>query len=207
MPDHEVLELLLFFSIPRKDTNALAHELIEHFGSLNCVLEASADDLMQVNGIGETSATLITLAFQLTKKYLKNASDKKLKKYDGPESVKELLMSKYLGAREEMVYMLSLDFDDNILAINKISHGTFSAANIDKRFVLETAFRNKARSVVLVHNHVNGIPVPSRDDLNTTKSVGDFFQGVNVHLLDHLIYTDEDIFSMAQVKKFAPLFI
>ena len=103
MPDHEVLELLLFFSIPRKDTNALAHELIEHFGSLNCVLEASADDLMQVNGIGETSATLITLAFQLTKKYLKNASDKKLKKYDGPESVKELLMSKYLGAREEMV--------------------------------------------------------------------------------------------------------
>lgn len=93
-----------------------------------------------------------------------------------------------------MVYMLSLDFDDNILAINKISHGTFSAANIDKRFVLETAFRNKARSVVLVHNHVNGIPVPSRDDLNTTKAVGDFFQGVNVHLLDHLIYTDEDIF-------------
>lgn len=80
MPDHEVLELLLFFSIPRKDTNALAHELIEHFGSLNCVLEASADDLMQVNGIGEASATLITLAFQLTKKYLKNASDKKLKK-------------------------------------------------------------------------------------------------------------------------------
>lgn len=79
MPDHEVLELLLFFSIPRKDTNALAHELIEHFGSLNCVLEASADDLMQVNGIGETSAALITLAFQLTKKYLKNASDKKLK--------------------------------------------------------------------------------------------------------------------------------
>ncbi|MDY2820939.1 MAG: DNA repair protein RadC [Oscillospiraceae bacterium] len=207
MPDHEVLELLLFFSIPRKDTNALAHELIEHFGSLNCVLEASADDLMQVNGIGEASATLITLSFQLTKKYLKNASDKKLKKYDGPESVKELLMSKYLGAREEMVYMLSLDFDDNILAINKISHGTFSAANIDKRFVLETAFRNKARSVVLVHNHVNGIPVPSRDDLNTTKAVGDFFQGVNVHLLDHLIYTDEDIFSMAQVKKFAPLFI
>ena len=68
-------------------------------------------------------------------------------------------------------------FDDNILAINKISHGTFSAANIDKRFVLETAFRNKARSVVLVHNHVNGIPVPSRDDLNTTKAVGDFFQG------------------------------
>ena len=116
-------------------------------------------------------------------------------------------MSKYLGARQEMVYMLSLDFDDNILAINKISHGTFSAANIDKRFVLETAFRNKARSVVLVHNHVNGIPVPSRDDLNTTKAVGDFFQGVNIHLLDHLIYTDEDIFSMAQVKKFAPLFI
>ena len=70
-----MLELLLFFSIPRKDTNALAHELIEHFGALNCVLEASADDLMQVNGIGEASATLITLAFQLTKKYLKNASD------------------------------------------------------------------------------------------------------------------------------------
>ena len=75
MPDHEVLELLLFFSIPRKDTNALAHELIEHFGSLNCVLEASADDLMQVNGI-ETSATLIT-SLSADEKYPKNASDNK----------------------------------------------------------------------------------------------------------------------------------
>ena len=207
MPDHEVLELLLFFAIPRKDTNALAHELIDRFGSLNSVLEASFEDLIEVNGIGETSAQLITLVFQITKKYLRNASDRKLKRYDGPESVKDLLMSKYLGAREEVVYMLSLDFDNNILAINKISHGTFSAATIDKRFVLETAFRNKAHSVVLVHNHVNGIPVPSRDDLNATKAVGDFFQGVNVHLVDHLIYTDKDIFSMAQVKKFAPLFI
>lgn len=143
MPDHEVLELLLFFSIPRKDTNALAHELIDHFGSLNCVLEASAEDLMQVNGIGETSATLITLTFQLTKKYLKNASDKKLKKYDGPDSVKELLMSKYLGAREEMVFMLSLDFDDNILAVNKIAHGTFSAANIENALCLKRLFATR----------------------------------------------------------------
>ena len=78
---------------------------------------------------------------------------------------------------------------------------------VNRGFTEQTLLGNKARSVVLVHNHVNGIPVPSRDDLNTTKAVGDFFQGVNVHLLDHLIYTDEDIFSMAQVKKFAPLFI
>ncbi len=207
MPEHEVLELLLFFSIPRKDTNPIAHELIEHFGSLNSVIEASADELVRVKGIGETSATLITLSFQIIKRYLKDTADKKLIQFDGPDSVKELLMSKYLGAHEEMIYMLSLDFDDNIVAVNKIAHGSFVSANLDKRLVLETAFRNKAYSVVLVHNHVNGIPVPSRADLDTTRSVRDFFQGVNVHLLDHLIYTDEDIFSMASVPKFSSLFI
>lgn len=207
MPEHEVLELLLFFSIPRKDTNPIAHELIERFGSLNSVLEATAEELMQVSGIGETSAILITLSFQLVKKYLKNTADKKLIKFDGPDSVKELLMSKYLGTHEEMIYMFSLDFEDNIVAVNKIAHGSFVTANLDKRLVLETAFRNKAYSVVLIHNHVNGIPVPSRDDLNTTRSVRDFFQGVNIHLLDHLIYTDEDIFSMASVPKFSSLFI
>ncbi len=207
MPDHEILELLLFFSIPRKDTNALAHRLTEHFGSLNSVLEASKEDLMNVEGIGESSAALITLVFQMAKRYIKNSTEVTLKNYTGPDSVKELLQSKYLGSKEETVYLLSLDSAGRILNCNKIAQGGLTSALIDKRVVLETIFRNKASAVVLVHNHLNGVLSPSHDDIAATKTIIASFFGLGVRLVDHLIYTDSGVLSMAGIEKFAPLFV
>lgn len=207
MPDHEILELLLFFSIPRKDTNVIAHALVEHFGSLNGVLEASKDDLVEVDGIGESSAALITLVFQMSKRYLRNSSETNFKHYMGPESVREMLQSKYLGSKEEIAYMISLDSSGRILSCNKIAHGGLTSALIDKRLVLETAFRNKATAIVLVHNHLNGIAVPSHDDVAATKTIAASLYGLDVRLIDHLIYTDSEIFAMSKVEKFAPLFV
>lgn len=207
MPDHEILELLLFFSIPRKDTNVLAHKLTEHFGSLNGVLEASKDDLMHVDGIGESSAALITLVFQMAKRYIKNSAETTLKNYEGPNSVKDFLKSKYLGSKDETVYLLSLDATGKILNFNKIAQGGLTSALIDKRVVLETVFRNKASAVVLIHNHVNGVLSPSHDDVAATKTILATFYGLGVKLVDHLIYTDSGIYSMAGTEKFAPLFI
>ncbi|MBQ7046743.1 MAG: DNA repair protein RadC [Oscillospiraceae bacterium] len=207
MPDHEILELLLFFSIPRKDTNVLAHKLTDHFGSLNGVLEATKDELMRVDGIGESSAALITLVFQMAKRYIKNSSDATLKYYNGPDSVKELLQSKYLGSKEEIAYMLSLDSSGRILNCNKIAQGGLTSALIDKRLILETIFRNKATAVVLVHNHLNGVCSPSHDDVAATKTITASFYGLGVRLIDHLIYTDAEIFSMSKTERFAPLFI
>ena len=207
MADHEVLEILLFYSIPRRDTNSLAHSLIERFGSLNKVLEAKPEELMQVNGIGETSAGLITLVFQLAKRYIKDASKDEFKYYTGKDSVEALLKSKYLGSKEESVYMISLDATGRILNMNKIAQGGFTSATIDRRLILETAFRNKASAVVLVHNHLNGIGAPSREDVDATKSILSSFYGLGVKLVDHLIYTDTEITAMSQIKRLAPLFM
>ena len=207
MADHEVLEFLLFYSIPRRDTNSLAHSLIERFGSLNKVLEAKPEELMQVNGIGETSAGLITLVFQLAKRYIKDASKDEFKYYTGKDSVEALLKSKYLGSKEESVYMISLDATGRILNMNKIAQGGFTSATIDRRLILETAFRNKASAVVLVHNHLNGIGAPSREDVDATKSILSSFYGLGVKLVDHLIYTDTEITAMSQIKRLAPLFM
>ena len=207
MADHEVLEILLFYSIPRRDTNSLAHSLIERFGSLNKVLEAKPEELMQVNGIGETSAGLITLVFQLAKRYIKDASKDEFKYYTGKDSVEALLKSKYLGSKEESVYMISLDATGRILNMNKIAQGGFTSATLDRRLILETAFRNKASAVVLVHNHLNGIGAPSREDVDATKSILSSFYGLGVKLVDHLIYTDTEITAMSQIKRLAPLFM
>lgn len=207
MADHEVLEFLLFYSIPRRDTNSLAHSLIERFGSLNKVLEAKPEELMQVSGIGETSAGLITLVFQLAKRYIKDASKDEFKYYTGKDSVEALLKSKYLGSKEESVYMISLDATGRILNMNKIAQGGFTSATIDRRLILETAFRNKASAVVLVHNHLNGIGAPSREDVDATKSILSSFYGLGVKLVDHLIYTDTEITAMSQIKRLAPLFM
>lgn len=207
MADHEVLELLLFYSIPRKDTNPLAHSLIERFGSLNKVLEAKPEELMQVDGIAEASVCLITLAFQLAKRYIRDASKDNTKYYTGKESVEALLKSKFLGSKEENVYMISLDAAGRILNMNKIAQGGFTSASFDRRLVLEIAFRNKASAIVLVHNHLNGIGTPSRDDVEATKSIISAFFGLGVNLVDHLIYTDTEIIAMSQIKKLAPLFL
>lgn len=207
MADHEVLELLLFYSIPRKDTNPIAHNLVEKFGSLNKILEAKPEELVQTEGIGEVSAALITLVFQMAKRYIRDAAKDENLYYEGAHSVKALLESKYLGSKEESVYMISLDAAGRILNINKIAQGGFVSASLDKRLILETAFRNKASAVVIVHNHLNGISAPSRDDVIATKAVLSCFYGLGIRLVDHLIYTDKEITSMSKNERLAPLFV
>ena len=206
MPDHNLLELILFYSIPRKDTNEIAHRLIETFGSLNAVFNASYERLMDVEGVGESSALLISMIPGICRRYIEGNEAKKITLCE-TEDVKKYIASKYYGCKVEVFYMLCLDAVGNLINCCKLGEGTTGSVTLDKRIVLETAFRNNADTVIFAHNHPNGIAAPSREDIMMTDEFNTLFRGVGIKLADHLIVGSDDILSMASVPKMRSLFL
>ncbi len=207
MPDHNLLELLLFYSIPRKDTNELAHRLIETFGSLNGVFDAPYERLMEVEGMGESSALLLSLVPGMCRRYIDGMTDKKKINLSTPEAVKDYIVRKYYGCKTEIFYMLCLDAVGNLINCCKLNEGTTGTVVVDKRIMLETALRNNADKIIFAHNHPNGLAVPSRDDLEMTCDFSTVLSTVGIRLADHFIVAGDDCLSLASVEKFRSLFI
>ncbi len=199
---HNVLELLLFYSIPRSDTNGVAHNLIEEFGSLPAVFEASYEDLLKVEGVGPRSAVLLTLIPQVTKRYLSEKVSEKIF-FSDSEEINRYIKTKYINVKSEIAFLMCFDSGGRLNNCCRISIGSVNNAVVDNRTMLELAFRNNAKNVVLVHNHPSGVAAPSKDDLTITQEVSAIFRSVNINLIDHIIYADDKIFSMAQNPKFS----
>ncbi len=206
MPDHNILELLLFYSIPRKDTNELAHKLIAEFGSLSRVFDATYEQLLDIEGIGESSALLISLIPGICRRYVEGKSKGKVNLSDH-KTAEKYLVEKYYGCKTEIFYMLCLDSSGNLINCCKLGEGTPETVLIDKRFVMQTAFRNDADKVIFAHNHPKGIAAPSRNDLELTNEFSSMFSSVGIRLVDHIIVADNDTLSLASVEKFKRLFI
>lgn len=206
MPDHNLLELLLFYSITRKDTNELAHRLIENFGSLNRVFDAPYEELLKVDGMGESSALLISAIPAICRRYSENTVSGKINLSE-PEDAVEYAVRKFYGSKVEEFYMLCLDSLGNLTNCCKIGDGTASSVAVDKRTVLETAFRNNADRVIFAHNHPYGVAAPSREDVNLTGEMCALLKNVGVRLADHIIVAGGDSISLASVEKFRGLFI
>ncbi len=207
MPDHNLLELLLFYSIPRKDTNELAHKLIETFGSLNGVFDAPYERLLEVEGMGESSALFLSLVPGICRRYIEGMTDKKKVNLSTPESVGEYIVKKYYGCKTEVFYMLCLDAVGNLINCCKLSEGNSGTVVVDKRIMLETALRNGADKVIFAHNHPNGVAAPSRDDIELTYDFSSVLSTVGIRLADHFIVAGNDCLSLASVEKFKTLFI
>ncbi len=203
---HEVLELLLFYAIPREDTNETAHRLIQTFGSLEAVLEAPAAELVKVKGVGEISASLLTLVPQLARRYY-NAQTQQGALAADSQSVREFARAKYLGQKTEMVYLLCFNGKGKLLHCPLLADGGMTAARLDTRHLLETVLRHNASAVALMHNHPNGIAAPSHEDIEATKRIAAILRSVQIKLLDHLIVSGQEVFSMAETEKFRALFI
>ena len=201
--DVQVLELLLFYSIPRIDTNPLAHRLLDHFGSLSGVLEASVDELKCVDGLGERSAVFLHLITEVSRYYMINRAMHH-KVLNTVEACGEFLVPRFHGRSNETVFVLCLDAKCKVLACREISEGSVNYAGISPRRVAELALVSKAASVVLAHNHPSGIAVPSREDVQTTYRVAAALEAVEVTLADHLIVADGDFTSMVQSGYFKP---
>ena len=195
--DHEALELLLFYAIPRQDTNPIAHRLMERYGSLSAVLSAPAEDLKKVEGIGESAAVLLKAAGQIAQKArLSDATAQR--PLTDVEAVGAYLLERYAGETHEVVYELCLDQKGKLLACKRLSEGSASSAALDIRKVVENAILTSASAVILAHNHPSGIALPSDDDCAATTQAARALQTIGVTLADHIVVADDDFVSMAQ---------
>ena len=194
--DHNVLELLLFFSMPRKDTNPLAHALIEHFGSLEAVLEAPTDELLKLGGIGENTAALIKLIPEISRRYAINKN-----RFDGilnsTEVAGSYLSARYQFERDEVVYVVCLDAKLRVLSCKELFRGDVNSTEVSVRKIAELALAKNASSVIISHNHTSGIALPSREDEITTRRIKTALESMGIALTDHIIVAGDDFVSMA----------
>jgi len=195
--DHEALELLLFYGRARGDVNPLAHTLMDTFGSLQGVLEATPDQLMAVHGVGEETATLISLMLPMFRRYTACLSRER-KRFVTRTDVKQHCRALLSGWRSEKLYVIALDADQQLLGQRLVAEGTNGSVQIQPRLVVEAALNLNARSVILSHNHPGGTDWPSVQDVDATEQVQLLLKGMEIELLDHVIVAGEKTYSMAE---------
>ena len=193
--DVQVLELLLSFAIARKDVNPLAHALLAEFGSLHGVLEAHPLDLQRVDGVGENTAALLTMMPQLLRRYAISAN-RTGRIITTTEEAGNYLISYFLGAKGEEVYLLCLDAKGQFLACRLLQHGSTTSAALSLRKAAEVAMSAKASAVILAHNHPGGLALPSQADYETTRQLQAVLEPLGIQLKDHIIVADTDFVSM-----------
>ena len=193
--DHEALELLLYYAIPRRDTNELAHRLLTRYGSLSALLPAPIEDLRRVEGVGESAAVLLKLVPAFVYKAQRSAGQETV--LNSTEKAGRYLLSCFAGERNEVIYQLCLDRKGKLLARKRLSEGGSAAAELNIRRLVENALLSSASAVILSHNHPSGIALPSREDYATTQQAQDALRTIGVELLDHIIVAEDDYVSLA----------
>lgn len=194
---HQVLELLLFFSIPRRDTNEIAHGLLNKYGSLSGVFEAEPKDLANTPGIGDNSALLLSLIPQLSRRYF---NDKWRDKPELNSSTKagEYAASLFSGRHYEAFYIICLDSQNRVNYAQLVHEGTINEAPVYPRVIVEAALRHKANSVILAHNHPGGTLNPSKADIEATNRIRTALEAISIKVVDHIIVCGGKYVSFAE---------
>lgn len=193
----QALELLLFYCIPQKDTNPIAHDLLNHFGSLSQVLEAPVEELVKVPGIKENAAVLLKLVTDMGRYYLVSRSQQ-FTILPTLNACANFLVPRFFGRRVETVFLLCLDAKCKVLCCKEVGEGSVNSAGISIRKIVELALGANATTVVLAHNHPSGMAIPSPEDIQTTRRLAAALNAVEIHLADHIIVADDDHISMVQ---------
>ena len=204
--EHNVLELLLFYTIPQGDTNMTAHNLIDAFGSLQGVLDAPVEELKKVKGVGEYTAVFLSILPQLARRYFAGKAPDRVSMTDR-ESLTQYVKTLFIGMKTEMVFLLSFDVSGQLNHTVRLSEGGVKQVRMDNRRIMEAALRSDAVYAVLTHNHPGGVAAPSAEDASTTRTVANLLASVGIHLENHLIVAGEDCFSMADSPRHATLFV
>lgn len=189
LADHEILEMLLFYSIPRINTNETAHRLIDHFGGLSGVLSAKRHELTAVSGIGEQSADLICLMAELYRRAEKEDS-KTPRYFKDLDDVGRYLVKQLDGLARERVLVLLLSADYRLIATHQISEGSVNSSGVDVRQIMEYAILAKASHIVLAHNHPDPMLTPSPEDESVSVSLMHAAATLNLNLWEHVLVSD-----------------
>lgn len=193
--DHQVLEMLLFHAIPRRDTNALAHTLIIKYKTLAGVFEADPLDMMTVKGMTQNAAVLVTMVPDLMKRYRLSKYGKK-PVLGSVEEAGEYAKTQLVGKDNENFFAICVNAQNEVINAVKINEGTVCEVAVYPQKVAEAALRFKARSVILAHNHPGGSLTPSQEDIELTRSIEAALRTIGVKLNDHIIAAGDNFVSL-----------
>ena len=199
----QVLELLLFYCIPRQDTNPLAHKLLDRFGTVSGVLEALPSELKKVDGMGESSAQFLNLIMEVMR-YCAVERTETEKILTTLDACGEYLTPYFQHRRNETVFLLSLDAKCKVISCKFVGEGSVNSAGVPIRRIVEMALGEGATTVVLAHNHPSGVAVPSEEDKATTLRLARALWAVEITLADHMVIADDDFVSMTQSGMYDP---
>ena len=205
--DHNALELLLFYAVPQRDTNELAHKLISSFGSFSAVFDAPVESLMQVGGIKENAAILIKLIPALYGKYAQNKQSAGTLFLKSAQAAGEYLVPQFAGQSAERFLAICMNHKCKVLKTVVISDGTANSTALRSRQLAEAVIHTGATNVILAHNHPEGVAAPSMQDVDATRYLFSMLRNLGVKLNDHIIVAGDDWFSMATSKKFKSMFL
>ena len=195
LEEHEFLELILFYAIPQKDTNELAHRILNEYGSFKDILEADTENLARIDGLSEHSAMLFKVLMAATHKYINSVNDIMEARLT-PENIHIYIKNLFYGKTDETAYVLLLDKNCVVRKIRKMSEGTVNSTTLYTRDVVKVAVNEKYPYLMLAHNHPGGNPIPSKADLYLTKAIELALNFVDVRLVDHVIVAGERVISL-----------
>lgn len=201
--DFQVLELLLYFAIPRIDTNPIAHALIDRFGTLDRVMDAPASELMQVEGVGPNAAMLLSLITDAARYYQVRRSEN-TKILTNVNECGRYMLPFFHGKPLETVLLLCLDAKCKVISCRVVGEGSVNSASVPIRRIVEMALTSNATSVLLAHNHPSGIAVPSPEDVVSTRRTAAALAAVDITLVDHIIVADDDFVTLGQSGLYRP---
>ena len=199
---HEILELLLFYAIPQKDTNPIAHRLMKTYGSLGRVLSAPASELQTIEGVGERTAVLLSLVFQLNRWIRMDEWETRGVNCQSIESVGEYLTEVFSGMEHEAVYELCFNRRGDLMMKHCMANGNINSVSTDICSLVKNAVFDRCEYVIIAHNHPGGEAAPSEEDYDATIRIQEAFAKVDLTLLDHIIVGDGDYFSLREAEFF-----
>lgn len=203
---HEALEMLLYYCIPQKDTNEIAHDLLAHFdNSISNVFNASVQELTSVNYISYNTAILIKMIPEFMRMYIddRNAVGEYIK---STEDAKKYFNAKLFGLDYEVFLIVYLDNSCKIISCEVLEKGTVNAAKVDLNKILKGVLTKKAASCIVAHNHPKGVPFASTEDFETTKKIITFLDHINVTLKDHIIAGESGIIALSESMYYGDIF-
>lgn len=189
---HEILELLLFYALPQKNTNELGHILINHFGSISAVFDASIEELCSIPGVKENTAVLLKLIPDIAREYIQNKNTSNFKTLESMEEIIECAKKQFAGTKEQRVYGVMLDNTFRVVGKCLLAKGDFDSADISPEMVVHELLRYKVKNIILTHNHPEGMAIPSHRDVAKTKALEESFITLGISLIEHVIIGRRD---------------
>ncbi len=194
--DHILMEMLLYNTNKRKDTNELAHQLVKRFGNIKGIFDADADELSEIVGIGDKSIMLIKLVSSIARHYIDDVAKAAIAA-GTPEDTANYIRPLMTGSADETLCLMGINNAGKIVTTKYINTGGNKFTKVNIKYIINVLKQNNCCSAVIAHNHPGGLCIPSTADVTITTKINKQLADVGISLIDHIIVTPDEFFSMA----------